>query len=225
MNSDYFNDPRPDVQMLLPAGARRVLDIGCASGALGAALKEKGVPHVSGIEQNPDAARAARARIDRVVEGDLSNIDPPFQAEEFDCIIFADVLEHIPDPECALSRYLHFLAPQGAVIISVPNMRFYAVLLRLIFDRWSYSDSGVRDRTHLRIFTRRSLQEMLARVGLRTEQVHRNYRLVEDQSRIGRFGACATQLIRNIVAPVLFRNLMAFQYVVRARRPLKRAEV
>ena len=95
----------------------------------------------------------------------------PFSAGEFDYLIFADVLEHLPEPEAALERYLDFLAPDGRVIVSVPNMRFYLVLLRLIFDRWSYTDSGVRDRTHLRIFTRRSLMRMLSESGLEVERL------------------------------------------------------
>jgi hypothetical protein len=104
------------------------------------------------------------------------------------------------------------------VVVSVPNYRFYSVLWRLLVDRWSYTDSGIRDRTHLRIFTRRSLQALLADSGLRCELLRRNYRLLEDQSRIGRVGALATRVVRATVAPLLFRDLLAFQYVAVARR-------
>jgi hypothetical protein len=97
-------------------------------------------------------------------------------------------------------------------------MRFYWVLLRLIFDRWSYTKHGVRDRTHLRIFTRYSLEQMLQRHGLEIERLTRNFRLVEDQTRIGRLGAVATRIVRRWVAPLLFPNLMAYQYVAVARR-------
>ena len=96
-------------------------------------------------------------------------------------------------------------------------MRFYPVLLTLLFDRWSYTDAGVRDRTHLRIFTRRSLERMLARHGLALERMERNYRLIEDQSEIGRLGALATRVPASTIAPLLFRDLMAFQYIAVAR--------
>jgi 2-polyprenyl-3-methyl-5-hydroxy-6-metoxy-1,4-benzoquinol methylase len=49
----YHDDPRPDIQALVPAGARRVLDVGCAGGALAAALKARGVLHLAGVEQLP----------------------------------------------------------------------------------------------------------------------------------------------------------------------------
>jgi hypothetical protein len=96
-------------------------------------------------------------------------------------------------------------------------MRFYLVLLRLMVDRWAYTDSGVRDRTHLRIFTRRSLVRMLADEGLTVERLERNYRLVEDQSQIGRVGALSTRIATKTIAPLLFRDLMAYQYLVVAR--------
>jgi hypothetical protein len=113
---------------------------------------------------------------------------------------------------------LPHLAADGRVVVSVPNMRFYTVLMRLAVDRWSYAPHGVRDRTHLRIFTRHSLEQMLARHRLVIEHLTRNFRLFEDQSQIGRVGALATRIVRRTVAPALLPNLLAYQYVAVARR-------
>jgi 2-polyprenyl-3-methyl-5-hydroxy-6-metoxy-1,4-benzoquinol methylase len=214
---DYYGDPRPDVQAVVAAAGRRVLDVGCAGGALGAALKAAGAAFVAGVEQHPEAAAAARARLDALVEGDLLTAALPFAPASFDYIVFADVLEHLPDPDAALRRYLPLLAAGGRVVVSVPNMRFWLVLLRLAFDRWAYTDSGIRDRTHLRIFTRRSLVALLASAGLRLEHLGRNHRLVEDQSRISRAGAAATHVARAL-APFLAPDLFAYQYLAVARR-------
>jgi len=214
----YYEEPRPDVQRLVSPVGRKVLDVGCATGALGRALKAAGAVHVAGVELDPTAAASARKTLDEVVEGSILDCSLPFPEGEFDYLLFADVLEHLPDAERALARCLPFLAPDGRVIVSVPNMRFYLVLARLALNRWGYSDSGVRDRTHLRIFTLRSLQRMLARQNLEVELVTRNFRLFEDQSSIGRVGAVATRLASATIAPLLFRDLMAYQYVVVARR-------
>jgi hypothetical protein len=62
---------------------------------------------------------------------------------------------------------------------------------------------------------------MLAAQGLAVEQMRRNYRLFDDQSQIGRVGAVASRLAQRLLAPVLFRNLMAYQYLVVARRDNK----
>jgi SAM-dependent methyltransferase len=218
MTWSYYADPRPDIQEVVQARGRRVLDAGCGAGELGSALKQAGAAGVAGIELAAEAAERARGRLDVLVEGDLLKVPLPFEREEFDYLVFADVLEHLPDPECALRRLLPFLRADGRVIVSVPNSRFYTVLLRLLFDRWSYTDAGIRDRTHLRVFTRRSLVRMLAAQGLVVERLERNYRLIEDQSEIGRVGALATHVARRTVAPRLFPDLMAFQYIVVARR-------
>lgn len=217
MSAAYYGEPRPEIQRLVSPAGRSFLDVGCGEGALGQALKQAGAARVAGIEMTPDAALLARDRLDALVEGDITQVELPFADGEFDYIVFADVLEHLPQPEAVLRRMLRYLRPDGRVVISVPNMRFYLVLLRLMVDRWAYTDSGVRDRTHLRIFTRRSLVRMLADEGLTVERLERNYRLVEDQSQIGRVGALSTRIATKTIAPLLFRDLMAYQYLVVAR--------
>jgi 2-polyprenyl-3-methyl-5-hydroxy-6-metoxy-1,4-benzoquinol methylase len=214
----YYDDPRPDIQAMVLANGRRVLDVGCGGGALGAALKEGGAAYVAGIERHPEVSARAQRRLDAVVVGDILSAVLPFSPGEFDYIIFADVLEHLPEPEAAIHRILPYLSSTGRVVVSVPNIRFYLVLLRLLVDRWAYTDHGIRDRTHLRIFTKRSLEAMLASCGLNVERLARNYRLFEDQSRIGRAGAIATRIARMTIAPLLLRDLMVFQYVAVARR-------
>jgi 2-polyprenyl-3-methyl-5-hydroxy-6-metoxy-1,4-benzoquinol methylase len=217
MTSSYHEDPRSDIQALVQPRGLRCLDVGCGAGALGSALKESGAAHVAGIEVHAGAAETARQRLDVVVEGSVLEVPLPFAEGEFDLIVFADVLEHLPDPDAALDRCLPLLASGGTVIVSVPNMRFYLVLARLVFDRWEYADAGVRDRTHLRVFTRRSLKAMLAGHDLEIERLVRRFRLLDDQSQIGRVGVVATRIARATVGRV-FRDLMAYQYVAVARR-------
>lgn len=218
MTWSYYDDPRADIQAVIVPRGRRILDVGCGTGALAAALKRSGAEYVAGIELNSRAALAARGVMDTLIEGSVLDCPLPLAAGEFDYIVFADVLEHLPDPDRALVRCLPYLAKEGRVIVSVPNMRFYTVLLRLVVDRWSYTDSGVRDRTHLRIFTRHSLGRMLARNGLRIEYLGRNFRLFDDQSQIGRVGALATTVVRKAIAPALMPDLMAYQYLAVACR-------
>ena len=218
MTPGYFDDPRPDIQRLIsPPDGCRILDVGCGAGALGDALRRAGAALVAGVERHPDAAATARNRLDLLVEGDVATASLPFTPNSFDVVVFADLLEHVADPEAAVRRYLPYLAPGGRVVISVPNMRFYTVLLRLLVDRWEYAESGVRDRTHLRVFTRRSLLALHAAVGLRVDELDRRYRLFEDQSRIGRVGALLSRLACATVAPLLLRDLMAFQYIAVSR--------
>jgi 2-polyprenyl-3-methyl-5-hydroxy-6-metoxy-1,4-benzoquinol methylase len=218
MATRYFSEPRPDIQALISASGKRVLDVGCGAGTLAGALKQAGATLVAGIELDPQAAACARAVVDVLVEGSAVSCELPFAEREFDYIVFADVLEHVPDPDHVVARLLPYLADHGRVVISVPNWRFYLVMLRLLVDRWAYTEHGVRDRTHLRVFTRHSLLAMVSRNGLHAERLSRNFRLFEDQSRMGRAGALATRAANATLARFLFRDLMAYQYVVIAHR-------
>jgi 2-polyprenyl-3-methyl-5-hydroxy-6-metoxy-1,4-benzoquinol methylase len=215
----YYSDPRPEIRRLVQADGARILDVGCGEGVLGAGLKADGAAYVAGIELHAPSAEVARRRLDLLVAGSVVDADLPFAHSEFDYLLFADVLEHLPDPDAALQRCLPFLKPKGRVIISVPNWRFYSVLLRLIVDRWSYTDAGVRDRTHLRVFTRYSVEQFVKHNGLELIEIGRNHRLIEDQSEIGRLGAVATRISNATLARWVFPELLAFQYVVVAAHP------
>lgn len=215
---NYYEDPRADVQALVDPRGLRSLDVGCGAGALSRALKSAGAAHVAGIESDAAAAARAREHLDVVVEGSVLDAVLPFDNGEFDLIVFADVLEHLPDPDAALRRCLPLLSDEGRLIVSVPNMRFWLMLWRLAADRWEYAEHGIRDRTHLRIFTKHSLLQMIAAHGFTVETLARNIRLFDDQSDIGRAGALATRAVVATVARWPFRDLLAYQYVVVARR-------
>src|SRR5438270_625819 len=59
-----YGGDRPEVRALVPPSARRVLDLGCATGALGAALKRERGVEVVGVEADPAFAAQARDGLD-----------------------------------------------------------------------------------------------------------------------------------------------------------------
>lgn len=166
----YYEHQRPEVRALVPAAARRILDIGCAGGRLGAALKADGGREVVGIEIDPEAAHRARAHLDRVLIGDVERMPLPFPPEAFDCIICADVLEHLRDPWAVLGRLRRLLGPAGTLVASFPNVRHIDILRDLVRGRWTYRTAGILDRTHLRFFTRREFERMLRAAGFTGER-------------------------------------------------------
>lgn len=162
----YYMDPRPDFVRLFPPGVDRVLDVGCGGGAIGHLLKQKGVELVVGVELDPRAAEEARKKLDIVIEADIEGTELPFESGYFDFIILGDILEHLVDPWQTLKHLRYYLATGGAVVCSLPNVRYYKVVQGLLFGRWEYADEGVLDRTHLRFFTLRSMKEMIEGAGL-----------------------------------------------------------
>jgi 2-polyprenyl-3-methyl-5-hydroxy-6-metoxy-1,4-benzoquinol methylase len=206
----YHGSARADVLSLVPSGARRVLDVGCGAGRLGQELKESTDVEVVGIELNPEVARSAAAFLDRVICAsgeyiDVEELDPPF-----DCIIFADVLEHLVSPWATLRRFVDCLTPEGRIVASLPNVAHWGVIAGLLRGRWDYQDRGLLDRTHLRFFTRRSVADLFAQAGLVIERWERNYRLLEADRRYARL---ARWLARGPL-----RDLITFQYLVVARK-------
>ena len=173
----YFERFRSDVIAVVPPTAKCVLSVGCAGGITEAKLVKQGVK-VVGVELNPKAAAIARQRGLTVLEGDASVIDISHVSDSFDCLIYADILEHLPDPVSVLKRHIKSLKPGGIVYVSIPNFRHYSVLWQLfILGHIRYKDAGILDRTHLRITTRKMVLDWFDQLSLRlcscTYNIHR----------------------------------------------------
>lgn len=163
----YFRYERPEVVDAVPVGARRILEIGCAAGMTGAAIKRRQECHLIGVERDPAAAAEARGRLDAVIEGDVEAMELPFGPDSFDAIVCADVLEHLRRPEDLLVALAGMLAPGGTLVASIPNIANIAVIAEAAEGRFDYGDAGILDRTHLRFFTLGGFTSVLEEAGLR----------------------------------------------------------
>src|SRR3954451_22393342 len=150
MNAAYEGE-RPDVQELVPVSARRILDLGCAAGALGAGLKRRAGAEVVGVELDPDYAATAAGRLDRVVQVDVAEALARGDLGRFDCVVAADVLEHLVDPWLGLRQAAPMLEPGAPAVTSLPNVRFLETFWQLgVHGLWPRREQGVFDSTHLR---------------------------------------------------------------------------
>lgn len=166
VNLDHRNKSQT-LTALLVGEDRTVLDVGCATGYLAEALTARGCV-VSGLEVDPEAAELARPKLQTLVVADLETtpLADAFAGTSFERIVFADVLEHLQDPAAALRSALQILAPDGEIVISIPNVAHGSLRLALLEGRWTYRELGLLDRTHLRFFTLEGLVDMLASAGL-----------------------------------------------------------
>jgi 2-polyprenyl-3-methyl-5-hydroxy-6-metoxy-1,4-benzoquinol methylase len=163
---DLRTDPFAAHQLVLQRStyARTVLDVGCSAGAIGRELAARGAA-VDGIDSDEAAAAEARRWYRRVLVGDLENMTISLEPGTYDVVICADILEHLRDP-CTLLRKLRpLLAPGGRLVVSMPNIANWSMRLLLLFGRWEYQDRGIMDRTHLRFFTRHTLESLLTDAG------------------------------------------------------------
>lgn len=165
---------RADLWPYIPPGTGRVLDVGCATGQVGAALRAQGRAHeVVGLELSAQAAAQARERLDHVVEGDVETTAVPYPEGYFDLILYADVLEHTRNPWSLVSAQRRWLRPGGRVVASLPNIGHYSTLLMLLRQQWRYQDMGIMDYTHLRFFTRTGVRELFRQAGYAEVRLYR----------------------------------------------------
>jgi 2-polyprenyl-3-methyl-5-hydroxy-6-metoxy-1,4-benzoquinol methylase len=193
---------------------KHVLDVGTSTGYLAEALVERGC-RVTGIAIDPKAARQAEEHCERVIVGDVESLDLDEELDEgsFDVIIFGDVLEHLKDPLRTLRRCKAFLNPGGYVVASVPNIAHGSVRLALMQGRFEYRSSGLLDNTHLRFFTRESVERLFDDAGFEVTGLERTTLGVFDtEIEIDR------ELVSNEVLELVHRDpeSLTYQFVLAA---------
>lgn len=100
------------------------------------------------------------------------------------------------------------LRADGRLVLTTPNLANWAMRLGLLAGRWRYTDRGILDRTHLHLFTRKTLVETLEHAG---------YRVVELDFTVPVLGVGKPTVER--VAHAIGRlrpPLFAYQFVVAA---------
>jgi SAM-dependent methyltransferase len=211
--SAYDADCKEALRRAVPVTARRVLDVGCGQGQLGARLKLLDpLRTVFGIERRPDVAAAAAEHLDGVFTLDVQTQDPPVEPGSIDCVVYGDVLEHLVDPEDVLARYRRFLGHGGVVVCSVPNVQHHSRVQALLRGDFQHTAGGLLDATHQRFFTCSTLFKLLLDAGFAPELV--------DTIAVpcpAPFLAAAEPLLRHLgLDPARTqRCLSVYQYVVR----------
>lgn len=168
---DYAFDPDGDewaARLLrrVPPGGGSVLELGPGPGAMTRVLLARG-HRVTVVENDPEALEVLKSLDVEVISGNLDNTDwlDAIKGRTFDTVMACDVLEHLRRPEDVLQRLSEYVAPMGCLLISVPNIAYAGVLASMRSGIFDYSDKGQLDRTHVRFFTKRSIEKMLLDCG------------------------------------------------------------
>lgn len=128
-------------------------------------------PHaeVKGIELIGAVADIGANNLD-IIQGNIEEMDAlPYRDDYFDYVIFADVLEHLREPQKVLEKIRRYMKNDAALIVSVPNFMNITVMLPLLRGNLEYADEGILDKTHLKMFTMKSCVEMLTQAGYSAE--------------------------------------------------------
>lgn len=155
----------------LALGSKKVLDVGCGVGYIGRKLKEISNIAVDGIEPDKESYKIVKDIYDNSYNfyiGDNSNqdyIDFCKSSKKYDCIILADLIEHLEKPDELLSILYNKLAKDGKVLVSIPNVAHVDVISNLIDKRFNYNKTGILDSTHLRFWTENSFYEFIDNIN------------------------------------------------------------
>lgn len=202
--TSYFGELRPEIIQMVPVDAKSILDVGCGYGVLGQALKNREARYVCGIDLSSQAVNEARKVLDVVVKGDVETMVLPFDHGQFDCIICADVLEHLIEPWTVLSMLKQYLSPGGCIVASIPNVGFHRVVRGLVKGHWNYTGSGVLDKTHLRFFTLESIIKLFSLNQLKIDMIYKKY------------DSGFNMKLLNFLLFGMIKESLVIQYVVRA---------
>lgn len=159
-----------------------VLDIGCGSGMLGKYLSENKECIVDGVDIDPDAVALAKPKYRKVGVFNLENesLATTFKAEAYDCIVMADVVEHLVHPEQLFHDVKQLLKPNGILLFSIPNITHLSAGLELVLGKFGYHNSGLLDSTHVRFYSRQSFVEKLETNGIYAAEIDTVKRAVDD---------------------------------------------
>ncbi|MGC9964453.1 MAG: methyltransferase domain-containing protein [Syntrophobacteraceae bacterium] len=212
-----------------------VLDVGCSTGFLGRALNEKNCRCI-GIEIDHEAAEIAKTHYEKVMVGDVLSVLGELENEQFDFIVLADILEHLSRPDELLIRLDHFLAKDGELLISLPNITHISVACELLKGRFHYRDTGLLDLTHLRFFDRSSALELLQESGysgIIVETVSKEPLDTEFETRLAEFPPETIAVLNSnpdarvyqfIIRAVPFKRIHSLGQAEALRRDLAEAE-
>jgi len=141
--------------------APRLLDVGCATGALLATLSRRAWD-CSGVELcTPSAEYARNVRGLRVFDQRLEEIH--LADHSFDVVLASHLIEHLNDPCSFVQEVRRILAPGGYFMVTTPNIA--GLQARLFGGRWR---SAIYD--HLYLFSVRTLRRLLRQEGFITEK-------------------------------------------------------
>ncbi len=160
---DISNSKRA-IQFVTPNS--RVLEFGAANGAATRYMKETLNCKVTAIELIPEMAEIGAQYAEKMIISDIDFGNWENEIEgKFDYIVFGDVLEHLRYPDLAIQKASKYLAEEGYICTSVPNLGHNAIMLSLRKGIFNYSETGLLDNTHIHFFTRNSLFSMFEKQG------------------------------------------------------------
>lgn len=164
----------PAYVVALVGSDKRVLEVGCGPGSITKMLAAEGQCRVTGLELDLSAIEKVKPFCEEVLQADLNSSTWPelvADKERFDVVVAADVLEHLYDPWSTLKLMAPLISDEGYLVISLPHVGHAAVASCLLTGDFEYRDWGLLDRTHIRFFGLRNIEQLFEQAQLKIVDV------------------------------------------------------
>jgi len=201
----YFGYMRPEMVAMLPSEYSKILEVGCNVGNFSQYINKP--CEYWGIEPFENAAKVAKTKLDKILVGFYEEVENEIPDNYFDLVIANDVIEHMKEPWLFLQDIKKKMSPNGSLVLSIPNVRYYSNLIELLQEKdWKYRNCGILDITHLRFFTQKSIVRLLDESGFEIEKT-------QGINRLRKRGSLKCWLGKLILG----EDIMFLQFGVRAR--------
>ena len=168
LNYTYDVDPNSDTAaasiLRFVGNHKTVLEIGAGPGSITRALQDINQCMLTAIEVDPNYVAKLKEFCLNVISADLN--DPEWCKkisgnQKFDVIVAADVLEHLYNPLICLKSMVTLLKEDGSIVISLPHVGHAVVFSCLWEGNFEYGKWGLLDRTHIRFFGIKNIQNLI----------------------------------------------------------------
>lgn len=178
-----------------------ILEFGCAAGRMTRYMKEVLGCKVYIVEYDKGAFEKARIYAEDGICDDILNYQwvKEFLDIGFDAIIFADVLEHLVEPEMVLEQAASLLKDDGCIYISIPNITHNDILLKAYEERFDYTPTGILDDTHVHFWGLKNVENIARSCGLNVRTIEGTYCSTGFTEQYGQTGHAEHMLLQNLL--------------------------
>ena len=200
-----------------------VLEFGPAAGRATKYLKERLGCKVYIVEIDAESAKSASEFAEDTIIGDIEQYEwlDKWEDMKFDYILFADVLEHLRDPQKVLAKTKMLLKESGKTLISVPNVAHNSILINLFNNVFNYTPVGLLDNTHIHLFAYNTLKLCCDQAGYTP--------IIEDAVYVdvgeNEVAAAYNQVSKEVQAELkkrIFNNVYQFVFSLQKKEYVKR---
>ncbi|HCW53414.1 MAG TPA: group 2 glycosyl transferase [Clostridium sp.] len=193
----------------------KVLEVGCGLGATLLNIKSNyRNSEVYGIEINKNLVKGVEKSLN-IECGNIETMELNYEDEFFDYIILGDVLEHFINPKEVLIKLSKYLKRDGYILASIPNIMHFSVIRDLLAGYWTYQDSGILDKTHLRFFTKSEIIRLIEECGYDLLNIQTNYTYISQSDM--KF----IESLSYISGHKMKEQFETYNYIIKAKKRVK----